>query len=161
MRSSNCFRKCWHDWINRYQTCTWQGKIIFVFRCCSPQRYTKESSLLCKLGAALIILLKKLLQIPTHEIRRVDIPVEVNATYVGIIMQKSESVIIIYRFTILFHILLICQDNLSENYDGSTTIKLEWIESKNFLKWTCLIHLSSVGVDQPYLEEMCDLDSSE
>jgi len=67
---------------------------------------------------------KAVFSIPPMDIRRVEIPAEVNATYVGIIMQKSEN------------------DNLFDNYDGSITIKLEWIER----------------VDQPYLEEMCDLD---
>ena len=71
------------------------------------------------------------IQIPEAETRRINIHVEENATYVGLIQQKSKDVKHIF---LLFFFQFNIQDNLDEDHEKSTTIKFDWIESKTFLK---------------------------
>ena len=63
--------------------------------------------------------------------RRVNIPVEENATYIGIIQQKSRDVNKIF-FNLFFLYVIHYQDNLNENHEQSHSIKLDWLESKSF-----------------------------
>ena len=62
-------------------------------------------------------------------------------------------------FVIKVHfITYIIKENLEINHEGVISIKMEWIESKYYIWITKIYTLTILGIDQDYLEEMCDLD---